>query len=139
MDDRPERLDVELIGWKPEYSTGNSEIDLQHQYFFQLILRLNEELKKTSDADYRNRLLWELNKYVEFHFQSEENILRKTANEGLESIAILHESLMAELAGNIQSAMMGMISPEEIIDFLANWFIQHTVDDDKRTFLGNKG
>jgi hemerythrin len=139
MNNRPENLDIGIISWKPEYSTGNHEVDLQHQYFFQLIHRLNGDLKKTGDIDYRNRLLWELNKYVEFHFQSEENILLKSKNEGFENMVRLHESLTEELAGNVQSAMAGMISPEEIITFLANWFLRHTVEDDKKVFLQNQG
>lgn len=134
----PEKLNVESISWKPEYSTGNSEIDLQHQYFIKLVHRLNGELKNTSDKDYHNQLLWELSKYVGFHFQSEENILRKAGAKGLEQMISLHESLSAELAGNIQSSMMGMTSPEVIISFLANWLVEHTVNEDRKAFLGDK-
>jgi hemerythrin len=139
MKNQYEELNVQTISWKPEYSTGNREVDLQHQYFFQLIHRLNGELKNTGDRDYHKSLLWELNKYVEFHLLSEENMLRKAGSEGLERLIGSHESLSAELAGNIQSAMMGMVSPEEIISFLADWLIKHTVDEDKKAFLENKG
>jgi hemerythrin len=139
MKNQPEGLNVEPISWKPEYSTGNSEIDLQHQYFLQLIHRLRGELKKTGDKDYHTRLFWELNKFVEFHFQSEENIMRKAGVEGLDQLIISHEALSKELGENMQSSMMGLFPPEEIISFLLNWFIIHTVDEDKKTFASGKG
>jgi hemerythrin-like metal-binding protein len=138
MKSKPEKPDMETISWKPEYSTGNSEIDLQHQYFIKLIHRLDEELKSSDDPDHQNRLLWELSKYVEFHFLSEENILRKAGSEGLEQMISSHESLSEELGGKIQGSMMGIVPAEDVISFLTNWFIKHTASEDKKTFIGDK-
>lgn len=139
METHPEKPSLESIYWKPEYSTGNIEVDLQHQYFIQLVHRLNDELNNTTDKDYHNKLLWELKKYVDFHFQSEENILQRIGVKNLERLSDSHSNLSTDLAVNIQSAMMGMTTPEEIVSFLAHWFINHTVYEDREIFRDAAG
>ena len=61
---------MDRIDWKNEYSVGVAEIDHQHQFFVDLINRLNEELAEADDQEYKANLLKELVSYAKFHFIS---------------------------------------------------------------------
>ncbi len=48
-----------------------------HHYFLNLINRLSDGLKMTTNPSRRSSLVAELNAYAHFHFISEENIMAK--------------------------------------------------------------
>ena len=122
------------IVWKEEYLTGHPEIDYQHQYFAQLINRVNQHLFSDCDKTQKDNLLWELVKYAEFHFLSEINIMRELGIEGRERHQRLHNEISASMARSVQLAMSDLISPDAIIKFLVDWFVTHTVVEDKENF-----
>ena len=113
------------LAWKAEFETGVEEIDLQHRYFLRLINRLGEELATAKDERYRQCLLDELAKYATFHFVSEENIMFKFAYPGLAEHARLHWSLLDRLSSRATGRPV-----EELLDFLTEWFAEHTTKED---------
>lgn len=121
---------MEVLLWRSSYCTGQEEIDLQHQYFTKLINRLDDDLKGPGDMNFKKNLLWELKKYQDFHFQSEENLMHKAQPSELDSHKKMHDELSAELSRKIQSFAWGPNSPDVIIAFLVDWFITHTLDED---------
>ena len=58
-----------------DHKIGIEEVDLQHQYFLDLIKRLSVILNSNVSAHLDTRLINEIIKYAEFHFQSEENLM----------------------------------------------------------------
>lgn len=115
------------LDWRPEYETGIEEIDLQHRYFLRLINRLGKELVTTEDEHYRLRLLNELSRYTSFHFLSEENIMLKIGYPDFET----HQRHHFELLDKLSSRAAGR-PPESLLAFLADWFVHHTVHEDRR-------
>ncbi len=126
------------IEWKSSYETGNAAVDLQHRYFVGLINRLYDELSVPGDKGHRERLLWEVVKYAELHFLSEENILLKEGLPGLEEHKRSHENLRMELGQKIQLSFAAGSDPLPILAFLGEWFINHTVNEDIKTFAPKK-
>ena len=122
------------ITWKDEYMTGHAQVDYQHQYFAGLINNIKREFLTSDDPEYKEGLLWELVKYTDFHFLSEENIMRKLGCSDLEQHRKLHEEISIEMSQKVQLAMADMVPSDEIIDFLVQWFITHTVTEDKLSF-----
>jgi hemerythrin len=119
-------MSVYTLNWKEEYATGVEEIDLQHRYFMGLINRLSSELDGCEDESYRKKLLNELVKYASFHFVSEENLMLKFAYPDLERHRKLHLDLIDKLSWQIQSK-----SYDALFEFLVDWFIRHTLEEDK--------
>ena len=119
-------MSVYTLNWKEEYATGVEEIDLQHRYFMGLINRLSTELDHCDDESYRKRLLNELVKYASFHFVSEENLMFKFGYPDLDRHRKLHLDLIDKLSWKIQPQ-----SYESLFEFLVDWFIRHTTEEDK--------
>ncbi len=120
------------ITWKKDYDTGVEEIDSQHQYFSMLINRLMEELVKSKDDSYKSRLLEELARYASFHFLSEENIMMNSNYPGLEEHKKLHRELINSLNDKINYLSISKMPHEELVSFLIEWFISHTLVVDKK-------
>lgn len=120
------------ILWIPDFETGVEEIDLQHHYFVDLINRLSRLLPRTEDRAYQARLLSELIKYAQFHFVSEENIMYSIGYEGLEQHKNLHFDLLNILNAKIGMFQQDMAEADEVIGFLREWFVMHTLAEDKK-------
>ena len=115
------------LRWGHKFETGVKEIDLQHHYFMELINRIAVELKQPSPEKYRKRLLYELYKYAEFHFISEENLLLKYNFPEYDQHSQLHHELIEKL-----SSHSFLDTSDEFLGFLMDWFLHHTVSEDKK-------
>ena len=128
--------------WKDEYILGVEDIDMQHHYFLRLINRLSEEIDKTAKLDQKISLINELKAYASFHFISEENIMAQYEYPLLAEHKQHHLMLLDQLSS--KGAMLEMHMSREdfdnIINFLATWFTQHTVKEDRlfAQFLRNR-
>ncbi|MDJ0805587.1 MAG: bacteriohemerythrin [Gammaproteobacteria bacterium] len=118
--------------WNNSYKLGIEEIDLQHHYFINLIARLESELAGAKDVEYINKLLNELVKYTQFHFISEENLMYKIDYPGLEAHRNQHFHLLNLLNGKLGLYNQSLLPAEDVIDFLKEWFVDHTLKEDKK-------
>lgn len=118
--------------WKKKYETGISEVDQQHQYFLELIKRLHRLSMQNLERSMVNRLLNEVLKYAEFHFYSEENLMMLHKYPDLSEHRKLHEELIDKLATKINYFATGKFELGNLVEFTVNWFINHTVEQDKK-------
>jgi hemerythrin len=124
---RRQDMSIPTLRWQAAYDTAIEEIDLQHRYFLALINRLNGELQDCRDAGYRLRLFDEIARYAAFHFVSEENLMIKFGYPALERHQELHRGLLDQLSWRMRAA-----SHETLLEFLLEWFIHHTVEEDRQ-------
>ena len=121
------------IHWKSDYDLGIEDVDFQHHYFLNLINRLSDELKMTTSASRRTALISELNAYARFHFISEENMMAKANYPDLQNHRRHHLELISQL--NSKEAMLQLekndASAEAVVDFLVEWFVNHTTGEDR--------
>ena len=120
--------------WEPDFETGNEYVDLQHRYFAGLINRVGTNFRETDDAAYREKLISELRKYADFHFTSEENIATSCNLPGVSGHHQRHQELLEEFNHLAEDLHNGKKNMDEFLDFLTNWFIGHTVYEDKKLF-----
>jgi hemerythrin len=120
-------MEYQPLRWTAEYETGIAEIDLQHQYFMNLINRIADEVIHSQEVEYRKRLLDELGKYASFHFLSEENIMYKLGYPDRQQHYLLHRDLLDKL-----SAARVHEDEIRIVNFLHDWFQHHTLCEDKK-------
>lgn len=117
------------IQWKAAYELGVETIDLQHKYFFNLIIRFAEEIN--GDHFYQRRLIQELNAYAKFHFISEENMMYKAGYPLLPEHKTHHIALINALNAKQAAFLFGDLQADEIVVFLTDWFVKHTTGEDK--------
>ena len=121
------------IEWKADYELGVEDIDYQHHFFFNLINRLENELKDHESIDYQAGIISELNAYARFHFISEENMMVRSGYPGLEEHKILHCELIDQLSSRENMLLIDRSAREsrDIITFLVDWFFDHTMTIDR--------
>ena len=75
--------------WNDEYSIGIVEIDEQHKKLFELSEIFNEATEINEIKD----ILLFLEEYMQFHFNTEESMMRKYNYELIEEHKKLHDDL----------------------------------------------
>ena len=116
--------------WQDKFDTHIEEIDYQHRYFLKLIKRFSELTEEDHDQAYLKRMLEEISYYAVFHFCSEENIMIKFDYPLLKQHRLIHESLVTELNDQILTLNYDEKGLINLLAFLTNWFMSHTVEED---------
>jgi hemerythrin len=124
---------MNTINWDRKFEVGHERIDFEHRIFVDLIRSFAEEAESVAAPDARrlNRQLTEITKYAEFHFVSEENIMIEVGYPDFETHRELHNVLLNELRDMAFRLRAGRANPRELVDFLYQWFAQHTAHKDK--------
>ncbi len=122
-----------FIKWKSEYDLGIEDIDFQHHFFVNLINRLSHELTSSNHVEYQTALIRELNAYASFHFISEENMMFRAGYPLLEQHKKHHFELIEQLSnkGNLFRLNPTVEEGQKTINFLVNWFFDHTSKEDR--------
>ena len=119
-----------MLKWKHKLSVGIEPIDLQHRYFIGLLNRISEELDGP-DKEYQARLIDELYKFTQLHFQGEENYMYKIGYPGLDEHRCEHLELLEKLHGQVGQYLIELIEGKEIVCYLAEWFGRHLAQEDQ--------
>ena len=121
------------IDWSPNYELGIEDIDFQHHLFLNLINRLSGELEDAELPEYKVSIVAELNAYARFHFISEENMMVKADYPQLAEHKEHHRKLIDQLSakGNMLLKKGSEKEGQRIIDFLVDWFVNHTRVEDR--------
>ena len=119
------------IEWKKSYEVGHERIDFEHRIFVDLIARIDDAQQKGDDPKYIQRLLEELRKYAEFHFISEENIMYSVSYPDYESHRTHHQKLIETYNQTLMQIELGEQTINDFITFLKDWFVNHTLHEDK--------
>ncbi len=116
--------------WQTKFEVGNHKIDLEHQVFIELVKGLAEAEEQGKSRDQIRRLIAELEKYAEFHFISEENMMIDVEYPEYEDHHEHHATLLREFRRFVISFEMGKNCVLSLVDFLISWFIRHTTNED---------
>lgn len=135
-----------IFRWRDSFSTGISEIDLQHRKLFELGSRIYELAGLNDGYDHYDEIMaiiGELKDYTVYHFNYEEELMRKYGFEKLDSHKIEHDFfvkrldrlLRKDIDSEQEEALMDMIK------FTADWISSHILgtDMDYRDFLISRG
>ncbi|MFQ3574635.1 MAG: hemerythrin family protein [Thermodesulfovibrionales bacterium] len=76
----------------------------------------------------------ELIRYAQFYFISEENMLYKINFVEYKRQKKMHMELIDRLTQRINTPEDSTQNPVELINFLVKWFIEHTVEEDIKSF-----
>ena len=126
-----------MLQWKEEYEVGVAEIDEQHQKLIDIANRVYELMRNELALDKYDQIveiLQELKEYTVYHFHFEEGLMQKARYKKRFSHKILHQEFLAQVEAVDLSAVDENQEAYliQIMDFIANWLIEHIVGEDKK-------
>ena len=126
-----------MLQWKEEYEVGVAEIDEQHQKLIDIANRVYELMRNELALDKYDQIveiLQELKEYTVYHFHFEEGLMQKAKYKKRFSHKILHQNFLAQVEAVDLSAVDENQDAYliQIMDFIANWLIEHIVGEDKK-------
>ena len=126
------------IKWNESMALGIDSIDEQHKKLVEMCNNAFEWSKNmTEDYDYFddiNKLLSEISDYTEYHFNYEEELLRKYNYEEFTQHSIEHKFFVKKLQKlekkDVDDNQQKFIV--ELSQFLFDWLVHHIMETDKK-------
>lgn len=120
--------------WDDKYLIDYEDIDLQHHYFFNLIVKIDDAAEVSDDREYLKDLFSELYAYIRFHFRSEENVMKHAGYSKLDEHVQHHDRLINEFHQLERALWLDYEKSKlgEMIDYLMQWFVNHTINEDRQ-------
>ncbi len=131
-----------VIDWQPAYNLDIETIDKQHRMLVSIIQQLQEAMLEGRVREVVAPLFAAMNQYTKFHFQYEEQILKKHGYPGLDSHCAQHADLVEQLKDLEKKYASGELSAgAPVMQFLRNWLLDHIGEHDRAYagFLREKG
>jgi hemerythrin len=124
---------VNTFEWTPLFETGLAEVDVQHRSLVDMLNSLSDQLDSAS-TDRIDDLLKALAQYTVYHFSYEEALMIEVGLDARHTKQ--HCAIHARFVEQVQSWMAtrqaeGQLSPEQLVDYLANWLIFHILGEDQ--------
>jgi len=121
MDDRQRMEERHVLGLP--------EMDEQHRYLYGLFDRI-EQSRQVTDPGATRALLAEIERYVVFHFASEEHLMRSYEAPGFAVHQSDHETMSAKLVQFMDDFDAGRLNPAALRIFLTGWLMEHSATSD---------
>lgn len=118
--------------WNKSLETGNELIDTQHRLLVMLCMKLDLAIGAKKTGEELARIVLEVERFAEFHFVSEENLMREVGYPDLENHQVMHAKLLSELREMTQLLTQHKASAQELLVFVERWLINHIAREDTR-------
>jgi hemerythrin-like metal-binding protein len=119
--------------WQDYYALGIPLIDNQHRELIKRIASLKIAMNTHQMYHELAQALKFVVDYTQYHFRSEEEILRENEYVHLSHHLNLHADLIGKVTAILGNLRRGKhLLPSQFIDFLENWVFQHILDEDKK-------
>ena len=120
--------------WSDNFSVGKQEIDDQHKELIRILNDIDSTIRK-EEFSYLNlaNIVSELEKYVKYHFDYEENLMYKRAYPGIAEHTSAHNAFRDKLQNTY---VLDIQKPVQFYynmsDYLVKWLTEHIMQIDKR-------
>ena len=124
-----------LIQWDNTYESGLQEIDDHHQKLLEILNRAYDAKLYSTDKEEIQTIFQELINYSNYHFDTEEQILKDAGLPGLNAHIRKHNYFKNQLDAMMQEFISG--GPQvntDIVLFLWEWLKNHILEDDMQLF-----
>ncbi len=113
------------------YELALPEMEEQHKYLYRLF-DLLEDSSTVSDPEGTKKLLEEIERYVLFHIESEEHLMRSYGVPGFGVHQSDHEQFENKLIGFMDAFEQGVLNPARLKFFLVGWLSEHSKISDAK-------
>jgi hemerythrin len=116
--------------WNDSFVLNIPEIDKQHKKFFDLFEEVSAEYQK-KDPEELDKLLNELEQYLEYHFRDEEQFMKEHNYEEYETHKKQHEFFIKRIEEMRQEyEYLNPMLFDKISAFIKKWFVSHILHKD---------
>lgn len=123
-----------MIIWSERFSVGNIDIDQQHKVWISIIDEITE-LLKADDYDFSKiyNVVTKMDEYISYHFNYEENLMKKNSFPEIESHILQHNLLRDEM---VNFNIFDVTKPKEFVSetlvYLVDWLSNHIMQTDRK-------
>ncbi len=112
----------------PRHLLGLLEMDSQHDYLYVLFEKLTEAQSPTA----MKALLAEIEGMLDFHFTSEEHLMRHYKVPGFAEHQVDHEQAAAAFLAGLTTFERGQLNPARLQATLTGWLSEHARSADQQ-------
>ena len=123
---------MSFVIWDEKYKIGVKEIDEQHKKLVELINALFVKIYNGFNKDYHYAVLKEVIDYTHYHFDYEEEVIRKTAPEIYDQHKLEHDNFknkISQYKDNIN--FDDKLSLLDFAGILKTWLLKHILGSDQ--------
>jgi hemerythrin len=123
------------IRWDASLETGHPLVDAEHRMLVFLFHKLDAALKTGETQMAVNQVIAETKRFVEFHFLSEENLMRETHYPHLLAHQAEHMDLVKQMGVLASTVVARRKLPRDVLVFLSKWLLEHIATHDQSVAL----
>jgi len=129
-----------LIGWKQEYCIDNGEIDTQHRRLVQLANKVLAVTDAVGEATEFRQTVKELFRYIEYHFDAEEQFMQEVGYPTLAAHKEIHAQLVRDMNQLLKTSRDYVQLLASLKPVMTSWFLKHIQEEDSKigVFLKTK-
>ena len=130
----PSRKEVPMtdsIQWSSDYEVGNTDIDAQHQWLFEIAQKIREP---GLGIDKEKEILKELYNYTSIHFKKEEELMQSVGYPDLLEHLEYHQLLIKNLDDLTMIDEYKRGGLEHLVELLMKWIREHILNQDMAFF-----
>ncbi len=107
------------------YKLEFAEMDIQHDYLYRLFDSI-EQSTEVTDTFSMDLILKEIERYLNFHFTSEEHLMRIYEIAGFAEHQSDHEIMASQFIRYLNDFDAGQLNPAALKIFLTGWLMEHS-------------
>lgn len=124
---------MNLLDWRPEFSTGIKSVDYEHQQLIDLINNTLSCIQAHDSADTIQASLSEIYVHISSHFALEEKIMQQRKYDRYQQHKTDHEILLDDIRDIMDyHADHGEFDEQYLASRLSDWFAKHFRTEDAR-------
>jgi hemerythrin-like metal-binding protein len=125
-----------LLGWRPEYSVHDDELDSHHQKLFCLLNKVYENIMNSLEVNSVIPLIDELTEYTRSHFTAEEKHMRDKGFQELDEHILKHSEFTRKIV-SMRTHFHGnnLEVTQELLIVLGDWLLHHVLVEDRKHSL----
>jgi hemerythrin len=117
--------------WDVSYKIGVKQIDKQHQEFFNILLKLENSLKRGTVTEHTGIAIKNLVDYTKTHLKDEETFMKLINYPDIENHKIAHQGLINKVKEILNVLKTGeKFTTSNLIQILQDWIIKHILTED---------
>ena len=129
-----------LFLWKKSYEIGIAEIDDQHRKLVDIINELSDAMMVQKGYKAIPHILEQLIDYIQFHFTTEEEIMRNAKYPALDEHSREHLVMTKKVLDFKRDHSKGHdVYSGDVLNFLCDWWKEHIIVSDKQLRAHIKG
>ena len=122
-----------LIEWDASFSVGNELIDNDHETLVGIVNKLDAAVGNSHGPDVISEILSELSDYVGYHFEHEEQFMRRHHYPESDEHIQQHADLIKGLDTLVYEFELKPSSVSaDTLEFLKHWLVDHVIGSDMK-------